>query len=175
MPVDQQFARLPVAQHHERGRSAEDRDARLAGPPPYAYGDGAVRCVEVDGGQKPRPGLLVAAEAGGHRELPAARVRSQMLGGDGDRYPPPDQRPVRAGAVGVEDQQLTRPVVHAGDQVVRQGEEARVLGEVPVVQRRPLDAVRKVQQADPPGDMVGDQETRRRPRRGPGVRGRGWG
>ncbi|CAD5916015.1 protein of unknown function [Streptomyces sp. KY75] len=158
VPVDQEFAGLPVAQHHERRRPAEDRDTRLTGPPPYAYGDGSVRCVEVDGRQQPVPGLLVTPEAGGHREVPAARRDRQVFGGYGDRYPAPDQGPARIRAVRIEDQQLARPVVHAGDQFVRQGEEPGVLGEVPVVQCRPLVAVREVQQADAPGDLVGDQE-----------------
>ncbi len=158
MPVDQEFAGLPVAQHHERRRPAQDRHARLPGPPPYAYGDGPVRCVQVDGGQQPGPGLLVAPEAGGHREAPSVRCGRQVLGGHGDRYPPPDQGPARVGAVRIEDQQLARPVVHAGDQIVRQCEKARVLGRVAVVERRHLLTARQVQQADAPRDLVGDQQ-----------------
>ncbi len=33
-----------------------------------------------------------------------------------------------------------------------------MLGEVPVVHLRPLGAVGEIQQADPPGDVVGDQQ-----------------
>lgn len=158
MPVDQEFAGLPVAQHHERRRPAEDRHAGLPGPPPYAYGDGPVRCVQVDGGQQPGPGLLVAPEAGGHRETPSVRRGRQVLGGHGDRYPPPDQGPARVGAVRIEDQQFARPVVHAGDQTVRQCEKSCVLSGVPVVERRHLLTARQVQQADTPRDLVGDQQ-----------------
>lgn len=161
MPVDQELARLPVAQHHERRRPAEDCHPRLAGPPPYAYGDGAVRCAEVDGGQESGPGLLVAPESGGHREVPSARRGRQVLGGYGDRYPAPDQGSARVGAVRIEDQQLARPVVHTGEQIVREGEEPRVLGEMPVVECGPLVAVGEVQQAYPARDLVGHQEAGR--------------
>lgn len=147
-----------MAQHHERRGAAEDRDPRLAGPPPYAYGYRAVRRVEIDGRQQPGPRLLVASEPGGHREEPPFRGRRQVFGRNRDRYATPDQGASRARTVGVEGQQFARPVVHAGDQAVREGEEAGVLGEVAVVHLGPFRAVGEVQQADPPGDMVGDEE-----------------
>ncbi|CAO0834337.1 hypothetical protein SMICM17S_00645 [Streptomyces microflavus] len=93
--------------------------------------------------------------------MPSARRGRQVLGGYGDRYPAPDQGPARVGAVRIEDQQLARPVVHTGEQIVREGEEPRVLGEVPVVECGPLVAVGEVQQADPARDLVGDQEAGR--------------